>query len=85
MPDYGADPTMSPETAEPGSHEKPVEGIHVQADPQVRCPSCGADVVPREASHGATEESKGVACPSCGALIEGARSPATTPGELLTD
>ena len=69
MPDYSADGTMSPETAEPGSHEKPVEGGHVKRDPLTRCPSCGADVVLREASYGVDEPPAGLACPSCGALV----------------
>ena len=69
MPDDSADPTMSPHTEEPGSPEKPVEGEHPRKDPLVRCPSCGADVVPREGSYGVNEPDKGLACPSCGALI----------------
>ena len=70
MPDFGADGTMRPETEEPGSPERPVEGEHPRREPTARCPSCGADVVLREASRGADEApSAGLACPSCGALV----------------
>jgi predicted RNA-binding Zn-ribbon protein involved in translation (DUF1610 family) len=71
VPDYSAEGTMRPEAAELGSPEKPVAGEHPARDPLTRCPSCGAEVVPREASYGADEEpSVGLACPSCGAVIE---------------
>ncbi len=69
MPDYGADGTLRPESVEPGLPDRPVEGEHEVTDPLVHCPSCGADVIPREASHGATEPSRGLACPSCGEII----------------
>ena len=70
MPDYAADGTMSGETLSPGSHEKQVEAAGEQTEPLTRCPSCGANVVLREASYGVDEPSAGLACPSCGALVE---------------
>ena len=70
MPDHGEDPTVWPEGAERTSHETPVAGDHPARDPLVRCPSCGADVVPREGSYGVNEPSVGLACPSCGSVIE---------------
>ena len=86
MPDYAADPTSTPETAEPGGHEKPVAGDHEAVEPTVRCSSCGSDVVPREGSYG-LGDSKGLVCPSCGAQLEDADagSASTTPDELLAD
>ena len=69
MPDYAADGTTGPETPEPGSHEKPVTGEHHAKYPLVRCPSCGASVVPREGSYGVDEPSVGLGCPSCGAVV----------------
>ena len=69
MPDYGADGTMRPDSVEPGVPDRPVEAEHASTDLLVRCPSCGADVIPREASHGVSEPSAELACPSCGHII----------------
>jgi hypothetical protein len=58
---------MVPGAGEPGEPES----SGVSSDPTVRCPSCGAEVVPREGSYGTDEApSVGLACPSCGSVIE---------------
>ena len=70
MPDQFADPTQTPETSEPGGHDEPVEDAGPATDPLVTCPGCGAEVLPRDSSHGVNEPSKGPVCPNCGASLE---------------
>jgi hypothetical protein len=69
MPDETAEPTLSRLTSSPGSPERPADGVAQPEEPLMRCPSCGADVVPRPASRGFAEPTLGLACPNCGTLL----------------
>jgi hypothetical protein len=78
MPDRSADPSAVPGSS-PGAPEAD-SSPRSASDPQVRCPNCGADVVPREASYGWAEETRGLACPNCGEVISTEREGELPPG-----
>ncbi len=59
MRDRGAD----------GTHERPLSAEPEAEDRTVECPSCGAEVLLRPASHGVNDATAGLACPSCGTIV----------------